>query len=305
MANSKDTGAATPLLRQTPLELDAASVAALAERDPDLLAVLETVSMASIAYRSEGLAIAGALAQPRAPGRYPCLIYNRGGTGEGGALGPDEIAGTLARIASWGYVVVASQYRGGPGSEGADEFGGSDLADVLALIPLLEGLPAADAGRIGMWGWSRGGLMTYRAVAATSRIAAAVIVAGVADAFDYMARRPDMEQEVFSRLIANYRPQRLVALTVRSAIRWPDMLCKQTPLLLMHGGADRRIHPSQSLRMAAALHEHGHPFRLLLLEGGDHALSEYRAELFDTARAWLDRYVRDRRPWPSLEPHGV
>jgi hypothetical protein len=19
---------------------------------------------------------------------------------------------------------------------------------------------------------------------------------------------------------------------------------------------------------------------------------------------WLDRYVRDRRPWPSLEPHG-
>ncbi|GAB4208969.1 MAG: prolyl oligopeptidase family serine peptidase [Roseiflexaceae bacterium] len=300
-----DSNNATTLLRQEPLELDAASLAALAERDPALPGELATVSMATIAYRSDGLTIAGALVQPRAPGRYPCLIYNRGGTGEGGALGPDEIAGTLAKIASWSYVVVASQYRGGPGSEGTDEFGGSDLADVLALFPLLDNLPAADTSRIGMWGWSRGGLMTYRAVASTSRIAAAVIVAGVADAFDYMARRPDMEQEVFSRLIANYRPQRLMALTIRSAIRWPDMLYKHTPLLLVHGSADRRVHPGQSLRMAAALHEHSHPFRLLMLEGGDHALSEYRTELFATARAWLDRYVRDRLPWPSLEPHGV
>jgi hypothetical protein len=33
-------------------------------------------------------------------------------------------------------------------------------------------------------------------------------------------------------------------------------------------------------------------------------LSEFREEVDALAKAWLDRYVRDGKPWPSLEPHG-
>lgn len=259
------------------------------------------VELSQIVYRSDGLMITGWMAQPRAPGRFPCLIYNRGGTSDA-ALTFDDATQVLRRIAGWGYVVVASQYRGAAASEGADEFGGADVNDVLNLIPLLERQPEADTARIGMWGWSRGGLMTYRALSQSREIRAAVIVAGVADAFDYVNRRPDMEQEVFAQSIPNYRAMRLMALAMRSPLRWVDWLPRQTPLLLLHGAADERVHPGQSLRMAAALGEQGHPYRLVVFEGGDHALSQHQEELFAQARAWLDRYVRDAPPRDPAAP---
>ena len=64
----------------------------------------------------------------------------------------------LAKIASQGYIVVASQYRGNGGSEGREEFGGSDVKDILNLFPLIDNLHNADNKNIGMFGWSRGGM---------------------------------------------------------------------------------------------------------------------------------------------------
>jgi hypothetical protein len=45
-------------------------------------------------------------------------------------------------------------------------------------------------------------------------------------------------------------------------------------------------------------------FRLVCFEGGDHLLTEHNDEVSRLAKDWLDRYVRDRKPWPSLKPHG-
>jgi hypothetical protein len=56
--------------------------------------------------------------------------------------------------------------------------------------------------------------------------------------------------------------------------------------------------------MASALYEVKHPFRFVFFEGGDHGLSEHRAEVDRLIKDWLDRYVRDRQLWPSLEPHS-
>jgi len=47
-----------------------------------------------------------------------------------------------------------------------------------------------------------------------------------------------------------------------------------------------------------------HPYRLMIFEGGDHGLSEFRDEVDEAVEEWLDRYVRDGESWPSLEPHG-
>ena len=47
-----------------------------------------------------------------------------------------------------------------------------------------------------------------------------------------------------------------------------------------------------------------HPFRLVFFEGGDHGLSEHRDEVNHLGKDWLDRYLRERKPWPNLEPHG-
>jgi dipeptidyl aminopeptidase/acylaminoacyl peptidase len=262
---------------------------AILARQP--LAAPAPLEIWALTYWSDGLAVQGLLVQPRAPGLYPAVIYNRGGIGAGGAVTPELAVTLLARIAAAGYVVLASQYRGTFGSAGADEFGGADVSDVLNLLPLLDGLANVDRARIGMWGWSRGGLMAYRVLALTTRIAAAVIVAGVADAFDYMLRRPDMEREVFAQVIPGYAQERELALTTRSALRWPERLSQPTPLLLLHGSADWRVHPSQSLRMASALIERQRTVRLVIFEGGDHALSAHADEVLGQGLAWLARYV--------------
>ncbi len=69
------------------------------------------------------------------------------------------------------------------GGEGREEFGGADVDDVLNLIPLLGSFPQADTSRIGMYGRSRGGMMTYIALTKTDRIAAAIVDAGEANLF--------------------------------------------------------------------------------------------------------------------------
>lgn len=272
------------------------------------------IELSRITYESEGLKVRGYLAAPtsgekpsgeESPGdKLPCVIYNRGGNREFGALSDLRAAILLGKIARRGYVVAASQYRGNAGGEGREEFGGAEVADVLSLIPLLEGLPRADAGRLGMVGWSRGGMMTYLALARTDRLRAAVVGAGVSDSFMTVEHRPEMEERVYSELVPDWKTNREQALAARSAIRWPEKLHKETPILLLHGTGDWRVHPSNSLRMAEALLEHRHPYRLIVYEGGDHGLTEFRPEVDDAIGAWLDRYVRDGETWPSLEPHG-
>ncbi|HYG68009.1 MAG TPA: prolyl oligopeptidase family serine peptidase, partial [Anaeromyxobacteraceae bacterium] len=125
------------------------------------------------------------------------------------------------------------------------------MDDVLNLIPLLDRHPRADPSRIGMRGWSRGGMMTYLALARTDRIRAAVVGGAMTDAFDTVARRPEMEG-VFAELVPRWAEERETALAARSAVRWAERLPEGTPILLLHGSADRRVHPAQALRMASA-----------------------------------------------------
>jgi len=200
-------------------------------------------------------------------------------------------------------VVAASQYRGNAGGEGREEFGGSDLDDVLNLIPLLEAEPGADPERIGMYGGSRGGMMTYLALARTDRIRAAVVRCGVSDLTGWRGDRDDME-EVFADLIPGFDPEDDGPLLARSAIHWADRLCPTTPILLLQGTADWRVNPASALRFAERLLAVKHPFRLVMLEGSDHALTEHAAEHHRLTREWFDRFVRDRAPLPDVEPHG-
>jgi dipeptidyl aminopeptidase/acylaminoacyl peptidase len=236
--------------------------------EPTIRTILAQVDLKSMTYLSDGLQVNGYLAVPKRGDRLPCLIFNRGGNRAFGALTDGSAARVLGKLAMWGYVVAASQYRGNAGGEGREEFGGADLHDVLHLIPLLESLPQADTSRIGMYGWSRGGLMTYLALTKTDRLRAAVIGGGMSDAFDTVARRPEMDTGPFAEVIPDYTQHKEAALHARSPVRWPEQLHKHTPILLLHGSADWRVHPTQALAMASALYASRHPFRLVFFEGG-------------------------------------
>jgi dipeptidyl aminopeptidase/acylaminoacyl peptidase len=231
------------------------------------------------------------------------VIYNRGGNREFGALNENKMAHIIARIASWGYIVAASNYRGNGGGEGLEQFGGEDVNDIINLLPLFEHLENADAARIGMFGWSRGGMMTYLALKRNDSIKAAVVGGGLSDLFLMKSDRPEME-EVYIELIPSYKEDTEGTLAARSAIRWPEKVCKTTPILMLHGTADWRVIPRMALELAEAFIKVKQPFRLVLLEGGDHGLSEHDDEVFRLAETWLNKYVRDGTPLPNLEPHG-
>ena len=256
------------LLEATAVTLSEETLTRLETLEPTIRTILAQVDLKSMTYLSDGLKVKGYLAVPKRGDRLPCLIFNRGGNRAFGALTDGYAATVLGKLATWGYVVVASQYRGNAGGEGREEFGGADLQDVLHLIPLLESLPQADTSRLEMYGWSRGGLMTYLALTKTDRIRAAVIGAGMADAFDTVMRRPEMDTGPFAELIPDYRRHKEAALSARFPVRWPEQLHKHTPILLLHGSADWRVHPTQALTMASALYASRHPFRLVFFEGG-------------------------------------
>jgi dipeptidyl aminopeptidase/acylaminoacyl peptidase len=265
--------------------------------------VLDRVTIHEITYDSGGIPVSGFLFKPREPGPHPAIIYNRGGYGEFGMLVPDLTFLQLADLAAAGFVVVASQYRGTAGAPGHDGFGGEDVEDVLALVDVLEGMDSIEVGQIGMVGHSRGGMMTYLALSRTDRIRAAVVLAGPTDLVAGLGDRPEM-MRVYTQAFGRDDSDIEAALMERSAINRVAMFPQTTPILIVHGTADWRVSPTDSLNMAGRLLAHRIPFRLVMLEGGDHGLSEYELEVQTMIRDWFWRYLSPQAALPNVTPHG-
>ncbi len=266
---------------------------------------LKKVEMEEIYYMSDGLRVKAYLAYPKNADHLPVIIYNRGGNREFSKIYPYRVVDILARMASWGYVAVGTQYRGNDGGDGEEEFGGADVNDVLNLFPLLEKLPQADTGRIGMMGKSRGGMMTYLTLMQTDKVKAAVIIGGVTD-LQVMngSRGNEMETYVYRELIPGYDSNKDSLLRIRSAINRVDEICRSCPVLLMHGTADWRVPPEESLHMAAEFQKRKIPYRLVMIEGEDHGLTTRKEESNQFARNWFHRFLVEGEPLPNLEPHG-
>jgi len=265
---------------------------------------LDSIKISAITYLSDGLQVKGLIAKPKKEGNYPCIIYNRGGNREFGALKVAHAAITLGRLARHGYVVIASQYRGNAGGQGIEEFGGADINDVVILTKALKEIKNADTERIGMYGWSRGGMMTFIALTKTNKIKAAVVGGAVSDQFQSIADRPEMETMVLSELIPNYESLKEIELEKRSAIKWTDKLPKNVPILLLHGNADWRVKPEQSLKLALKFEKERIPYRLIMFEGSDHGINEHKKEVNSQVINWFDKFLKRNEPLPNMEYHG-
>ncbi len=250
----------------------------------------DEIEIHDITYMSDGLKVKGYLAQPKAPGTYPAIIWNRGGNREFGLLQ----SSSLIPYAQNGYVAIGSQYRGNGGGEGREEFGGVDVNDVLNLIPLLKSMPNVDTDRIGMVGFSRGGMMTYitlkeQTLRGTNDIKAACTVGGLADLFMGAEERPDMVSGVYTPLIGGSPSQVPDKYEARSATYWADKI--NVPLLIQHGEADWRVSVEQPRKLAKELDKYGKVYKLITYPGDDHGLSGHNGGL-DEIFAWLSQYLK-------------
>jgi len=145
--------------------------------------------------------------------------------------------------------------------------------------------------------------MTYLALTKTCKFKAAVVASGMSDGIMIIKERPEMENS-FKNLAPGYAQNKDSVLKSRSAVYWPERICPTTPLLLLTGSADWRVPPDEQFEMVNKLNAIKHPVRFEFFEGGQHSLIEHYDEVNHAIRTFLDRYLRDGKKWPSLEPHG-
>lgn len=244
-----------------------------------------------IIYQSDKFKVAGYIAYPlqQTLEKYPCIIWNRGGAKNRGYIDEFTAKGVFGKMASWGYVVFASMYRGSIKGEGVEEFGGDDVNDIINLIPLADELPFADKNSWGIEGWSRGGMMTYLTLKQESRFKCAILTGAISDLTE-MSGGFNQSQEHFEKLI----PGRILQeeLKKRSAIQFVDELPRSTNYLLIHGGDDKVVSPMQSIKMYELMNARNFQVEFHLLEGDDHFVRKNRKLVEQMRRDWFDRYLK-------------
>lgn len=153
-----------------------------------------------IFYRSGGLNIQAYLYRPAGGGPFPLVIYNHGSrpSGERQSLPFLHIGAWLTRA---GYAALLPERRGYGRSDGttrADELGrdigprfverlNEETDDVLAALEYGRGLPFVDGRRIGVAGWSVGGIITLLALSRSAGFRCGISQAGGALTWDRSA----------------------------------------------------------------------------------------------------------------------
>ncbi len=231
----------------------------------------ENVQVERIWYLSDGLRVAGYLALPRRiDGKLPLLIWNRGGNGDRGSIDDLTAYLILGIAASWGMVVLASQYRGNKGSEGVEDWGGEDVRDAFHLREVALDIPECDPSRCALEGASRGGMTTYRLLTMFSDISAVVIHAGIADLRALVTAKPRFQELIDQYLGDLSVVERERGLDLRSMTHFASTVSKSSSILLLHGDADTVVPLSQSDLAADSLTKAGVPHELVVLPGADH-----------------------------------
>jgi dienelactone hydrolase len=250
------------------------------------------LELLKIKYLSDGLKISGFIYKPKTTeGRkFPAVIWNHGMINDASKIGVENYNDIydMYRIASAGFVVIASQYRGIDGSEGKDEVAGADLDDVINLFPLARSLGYVDMDRVFMWGLSRGGLMTLQAIRNGAPIKAAVVVGAPTNTVARL-HAPGGER-FFKGIWPDFETRKEEHAINRSPVLWADKI--GVPLLIMHGGADQSLPPQAARDLAVKLEEFGNLYELIIYARDDHVVN---ANAEDRLRRTIDWFTNVRK----------
>jgi dipeptidyl aminopeptidase/acylaminoacyl peptidase len=243
----------------------------------------KTATVERVLYRHDGVTVSAYVATPKGKsGKLPVIVFNRGSY-----IVPQPlpmIARELEAYSRAGYLVIAPTLRGSDGTEGKDELGGGDFDDLAAAVNNVVQFGPADASRIYMAGESRGGIMTYFAIARGLPVRAAAVWGAITDMQEYLAR-VDKEGKLAHTVWPDFDQREDEILRTRSAIQWPDKL--KVPLLIMHGGADPIVPATHSLRFASELQQRGVEYQLVIYAGDRHVLDKNRVRRDDEVLRWF------------------
>jgi len=268
------------------------------------LAEVKLAPQEVINYKArDGLELEGLLIRPlnEAKGkRYPLILVVHGGPEahySNGWLTTYSRPGQFA--AAGGYAVFYPNYRGSTGR--GVEFSKLDQADYAEeeFNDLVDGADhlieagLVDRDRVGVTGGSYGGFASaWCATALSERFAASVMFVGISEHISKFGTT-DIPNEMFDVHARRWPWDYWDWFRERSPVYHVEKA--RTPILILHGKDDTRVHPSQSMTLYRYLKTLGNvPVRLVLYPGEGHGNRKAAARLDYSIRLmrWMDHYLQ-------------
>lgn len=257
-----------------------------------------------IRYKAkDGLEIEGILIRPlkeEAGKKYPLITIVHGGPeahfNNGWLTGYSNPGQTGA---AEGYAVFYPNYRGSTGrglkfvltSQG--DAAGKEFDDVVDGVDYLIGTGLVDASKVGVTGGSYGGYATgWFATRYSERFAAGVMFVGISNKVSKWGTT-DIPNEEYLVHARKWVYEDYDFFLKRSPVYYADQ-CK-TPLLIMHGAEDTRVHPSQSMELYRHIKSRTEtPVELVFYPGEGHGNANSTARYDYNLRlmGWFDKYLK-------------
>jgi dipeptidyl aminopeptidase/acylaminoacyl peptidase len=231
------------------------------------------------------------------PGKLPAILRIHGGPVAQFTTG-FEIQWQL--LAARGYAVIAPNPRGSSGYGLAfsraiwADWGNKDYDDVMAAVDHAVAAGVADPERLGVGGWSYGGMLTNYVITKTTRFKAAISGASEANYLaNYGTDHYQYEWEAELGL-----PWRTPAQWMRIS-PWFQVERVKTPTLVMVGQDDVNVPALNSEQLYQALRRLGVPTELVIYPGQHHGIRtpSYQKDRFDRYLAWYDKHLK---PAPAV-----
>ncbi|HEX9941605.1 MAG TPA: alpha/beta fold hydrolase [Thermoanaerobaculia bacterium] len=256
----------------------------------------ETVARGKLLIRLEW-------ARPEGEGPFPAVIVHP----EAGHVA-GEMRGVVRDLAKEGYLAVAADYRRERnGIYRETLFTWQDPDDPRAVMDLVRRRPDVDPRRIGLLGFSQGGVYSLLIAAYTQQAAAVVAYYPVTDFASWLeesAGEGRGRRFVFRLIRRHFRKQSGARdeadfeerLARASALRQAEAL--RAPVLLIHGERDRSAGLNESVRLTERLKELHREVELVVIPDAGHVFNfrdrEKARTAWEATLRWLDRYLRPR-----------
>ncbi len=280
----------------------------LTSHNDELVSQLALGSVEEISFPSrDGTKIHGLMVKPANFQRghtYPTLSWIHGGPNgqDSHGLVVDTYPLALERqwFAAHGYVVLAVNYRGSSGrgeafaNAIAADWGNKEVADLLAGVDYAVREGIADPNRLGIGGWSYGGLLTDYTIASDPRFKSAISGAGSGNQLS-MYGSDEYILQYNAELDPPWRtPERW--LRVSYPFFHADRI--KTPTLFLGGDKDFNVPIAGGEQMYAALRTLGVPTGLVVYPDQHHLLTRpsYIKDRVQRYLAWFDRYLAPAAP---------
>jgi dipeptidyl aminopeptidase/acylaminoacyl peptidase len=281
--------------------LEGGQLRKLTAQNDEFLSELALGSVEDFQFKSkDGTDIHGLIVKPPlyVPGRrYPTILWIHGGPN-----GQDEHSMALdgyefepQMYAARGFVVVRVNYRGGSGRGIAfakaifGDWGHKEVEDLLAGVDHLVALGIADKERLGIGGWSYGGILTDYTIATDRRFKVAISGAGSGNQLTTYGTDEYILQ--YNNELGTPWSNTPLWLKVSYPFFHADRI--HTPTLFLGGDKDFNVPISGGEQMYQALRTLGVPTQLVVYPGQHHVFSRpsFLKDLAERTSAWIDRYI--------------